>query len=740
MSDYQTFLKQKEFTVIPTGIENPKPINPYLFPYQRDIVTWALKKGRAAIFSSCGSGKSIMQIEWAKHVHEHTQGDILILAPLAVNLQTVEEGKKIGVEINHARKQSDVKPGLNITNYEMMHHFDASHFTGIVIDESGILKSFDGKYRNMIIESFHHTPFKLACTATPSPNDFMELGNHAQFLGLMSVPEMLATFFVHDGGETSKWRLKGHADKEFWKWIAKWAVMIQKPSDLGYSDDGFILPELTINQHTVEAQPINGMLFAFEANTLQERQKARASSIDERVKLCADIVNSTDESFLVWCNLNEESDKVTRAIPGAVEVKGSDSTEHKEKSMLDFAHGKIRVLISKPSICGFGLNFQVCHRMAFLGLSDSFEQYYQAVRRCWRFGQTKPVSVDIITSELEGAVVRNIQLKEERFEIMVKGITENMKEEMNREVHGATQKESDEYKIDENSGMNFELKLGDCVEMMKEIADNSIHYSIFSPPFSSLYTFSNSERDMSNCRSVDQFMEHMTFLMKELFRVIKPGRLLSFHCVNLPCTKNFNGYIGIRDFRGELIRAFEQAGFYFHSEVCIWKDPVVSMQRTKAIGLLYKQLKKDSNLSRQGIPDYLVTMRKPGDNPEPITKTESGFPLDLWQNYASPVWMDIKPSDTLNYKSARENEDERHITPLQLEVIRRALKLWTNPNDLILTPFAGIGSELVVSLEEGRRAVGIELKQSYYDQAVKNCHLAEKHKAMQLPLFELEGV
>ena len=267
----------------------------------------------------------------------------------------------------------------------------------------------------------------------------------------------------------------------------------------------------------------------------------------------------------------------------------------------------------------------------------------------------------------------------------------------------------------------YALYNGDSCEILLDIPDNSVHYSIFSPPFSSLYTYSNSDRDLGNCRTDNEFFEHFKFIVDNLYRVLKPGRLLSFHCMNLPTSKERDGFIGIKDFRGDLIRMFQAAGFIFHSEVCIWRDPVTAMQRTKALGLLYKQLKKDSAMSRQGIPDYLVTMRKPGENAERVTHTEGDFPCAMWQKYASAVWMDINPSDTLQYRSARENEDERHICPLQLQVIERGIELWTNPGDIVLTPFLGIGSEAYVALKMGRKAIGIELKDSYYRQAVKNC-------------------
>ena len=261
---------------------------------------------------------------------------------------------------------------------------------------------------------------------------------------------------------------------------------------------------------------------------------------------------------------------------------------------------------------------------------------------------------------------------------------------------------------------------GDSCEVLTEIPSDSVHFSIYSPPFASLYTYSNSDRDLGNSKDSAEFFEHFDFIVKELYRVLMPGRLMAVHCMNLPTSKARDGFIGIDDFRGDLIRLYERHGFIYHSEVCIWKDPVIAMQRTKALGLLHKQIKKDSAMCRQGIPDYLVVMRKPGDNPEPVTHTDDSFPVAIWQKYASPIWTDINPSDTLQYRSARDHDDEKHICPLQLTVIRRALNLWTNPNDIVLTPFMGIGSEVVTALENGRRAIGIELKDTYYAQAEKN--------------------
>ena len=439
MQDYQAFLDQKKLIIPASGIKvKSEIINNQLFDFQRDIVLWALQKGKAAIFAGTGLGKTLMQCEWATIISHFTGGKIIILAPLAVSQQTVREAEKFGIKITLCREQEDVQPGINITNYERMDKFDMSQFDGVVLDESSILKAQTGKIRTAIIEAFRLTPYKLACTATPAPNDHTELGNHCEFLGVMSATEMLSMFFVHDGGDTSKWRLKGHAVKDYWQWVASWAVMLTKPSDLGYVDDKYNLPPLRIHQITVKVESPTESLFAVEAQTLQERQAARRDSIDDRVKACANIVNQSDEPWLIWCNLNSESEALKHAIIGSVDVKGSDSPEHKEKSLLGFIDGDIKKMVTKASIAGFGLNFQICSKMAFVGLSDSFEQYYQAVRRCWRFGQTSPVDVYVITAETEGAVVANIERKEREFETMLSGMIAATQEITRKNIRGTT--------------------------------------------------------------------------------------------------------------------------------------------------------------------------------------------------------------------------------------------------------------------------------------------------------------
>ena len=441
MNDYQTFLQSKRLSTAPAGFAvAPGDINPILFNYQRDVVRWALKRGRAAIFSRYGTGKTPMQLEWSAQVVRETGGKVLILAPLAVARQTQREGVKFGISVTVCRTQADVQPGINITNYEMLPHFDPSAFVGVVLDESSILKSYDGKTRTAIIEAFSRTPYRLACTATPAPNDHMELGNHAEFLGILNRTEMLAMFFTHDGGDTSVWRLKGHARTIFWRWVATWGAMIRKPSTLGFDDGAYNLPPLHLHEHHVSFEmPMNGMLFATEAQTLSERREARRKSLDDRVAACADMVNaSATEPWVVWCDLNAEGDALQKAIPGSVQISGSDDVDTKESRLIDFAEGRTRVLISKPSICGWGLNWQHASHMAFVGVTDSYEAYYQAVRRCWRFGQSRDVHVHVFASKAEGAVVSNLKRKEREAGEMADALSEETRDAVMQEVTGMT--------------------------------------------------------------------------------------------------------------------------------------------------------------------------------------------------------------------------------------------------------------------------------------------------------------
>lgn len=439
---YEDFLHSKQITVVQSGFEKPRDdMNDRMFGWQKDIVFWALKKGRAALFEDCGLGKTIQQLEWAQSVSNHTGKPVLIVAPLAVAEQTKREGEKFGYTVTVCRTQKDAMDGINITNYEMLDHFDAEEYGGVALDESSILKNFTSKTRTQIIDKFLLTEYKLSCTATPSPNDYMELGNQAEFLGVMSRTEMLATFFLHDSGDTAKWRLKGHAEDKFWEWMATWAVVLTNPADLGYPGEGYDLPDMKTVEHLVspevETMNDNLTLITKVAKTLSERREARRNSLKERCQRAAEIVASDPENqWLIWCDLNDESALLTSLIPGAVEVRGADKPEKKTDALKGFTDGSVRHLVTKPSIAGFGLNWQGCHNMIFVGLSDSYEMMYQAIRRCYRFGQEETVSVHVVASEAEGAVKENVERKEAQCARMTAEMVKHTKQILEAEIRG----------------------------------------------------------------------------------------------------------------------------------------------------------------------------------------------------------------------------------------------------------------------------------------------------------------
>lgn len=729
--NYEDFVASKRRSEVATG-HKPADLNEHLFDFQNAIVSWAVRRGRAAVFADTGLGKTLMQLSWADEVASHTGGMVLVLAPLAVSEQTIEQGSTFGIDVRRvpAGGTPDA-PGVWITNYERMDVIDFESLHGLVLDESSILKAHDGKTRQRIIDAAQGIPYRLSCTATPSPNDFEELGNQCEFLGVMTRTEMLATYFVNDTGDTGTWRLKGWGASKFWEWMGTWSVVLRNPSDIGFDGSRYELPPLQYFEHVVETDPLGFDLFSRPALSLAERRKAQRDSIEARCKALSDVVNSDQsEPWLIWCHLNDEAAMLQSLIPGSVNVQGSDKPEDKTKNLLGFAHGDIRVLISKPKIAGFGMNWQHCARMAFVGLDDSFEKFYQAVRRCYRFGQKRSVQVHLFTAENEGQILANLKRKEHQHHEMSANMVEHMKDIMNQELAGQTNI-VDEYKEDTYEESGFTVHLGDCVKWSRRMADNSIDYSVFSPPFADLFVYSNSDHDMGNCKDDEEFAAQLKFLIAELFRIIKPGRNVSFHCMNLPTTKMRQGFIGLRDFRGTLIRAFQDAGFIYHSEVCIWKDPVVAMQRTKALGLLHKTIRENASMSRMGLPDYVVTMRKPGDCDERVTHGDD-LPVSMWQKYASPIWHDIDQGRTLNKLPARDENDEKHMCPLQLDVIERCIHLWTNPGDLVFSPFTGIGSEGFCAVKMGRRFVGTELKPQYWQLAVENIKDAQSD---QLGLF-----
>lgn len=699
--EYDEFIRSKIREAPQVGFEPYEWTGP-LFDFQKELTTRAIRAGRYAIFADCGLGKTLMQLEWQHQIKRHTGGRVLIVAPLAVRRQTQEEAEKFGYG------------EIEIINYESLHNVDPQDYAGVVLDESSILKNYTGKTKQALMDAFARTHYKLACTATPSPNDEMEMGNHAEFLGVMTRNEMLAMYFVHDGGQTSKWRLKKHARKDFYAFISSWASMISSPSDIGCAQDGYELPELRIIAHPIQTdKKDNGELFQSAAVNATGYNEELRRTKDARIKKAVELASESDGPVIVWCHHNDESAEITNKLSGFVEIKGSDKPEQKETALLEFGHGTYPGIVTKPKIAQYGLNYQNCHKQVFASVDFSFESLYQAIRRSYRFGQKHPVEIHLIVPDTMANVTESIERKHRQFD--------KMKEAMGRQIMTARKKK--EQKNMENVETDqYKIMHGDCVERIKDIPDHTIGMSVFSPPFSELYVYSDDHRDMGNSKDYKQFHKHFGYLVTELKRVMMPGRNVCVHCMDLPIQKGKEGFIGLRDFSGQIREAFENEGFVYHSRVTIWKDPVVEMQRTKALGLLHKQLKKDSAMSRVGIPDYVLVFRAPGENAAPIKQTVD---VDTWQKWASPVWYDINYSDTLNARQGRAEADEKHICPLQLPTIERLISLWSNHGDTVFTPFMGIGSEVYQAVMLGRYGIGIELKESYFTAAIENLKKAE---------------
>ncbi len=705
--NYSEFLESKQKNHVYSGFEiGESHLNKAMFPFQKFIVKRALMAGKYAIFADCGLGKTLMQLEWANQVSKRTNKRVLILAPLVVVEQTRRESYKFHIDIDL----------IDADNYEQLNNIDTTLYGGVVLDESSILKNYEGETKKLILDRFAKTPYKLACTATPSPNDPMELGNHSEFLDVMSRNEMLAMYFVHDGGETAKWRLKGHAVKLFYQFVGTWSIMLNKPQDIGFKMDGYNLPSLNlIEKQITTPKRENGELFNSAIISATNFNSELRASKKERLDAVIDILKSKpDENFIIWIKQNEEGEYLRKLLPEAIEVKGSDSDQWKKDKLLGFANNEFRILITKQKIASFGMNFQNCYNQIFPSLDFSFEGLYQAIRRSYRFGQEHEVFIYLITTDTMKNVLASIGRKQAQFQIM----QDEMAKAINANLNNQLMSESS-FDIEEEKNEWYQIKRGDCVQLIPEIPNESIGLSVFSPPFAELYTYSSHVEDMGNSKDYNEFLTQFSFLIKELHRVMMSGRNVCVHCMDLPIQKGKHGFIGLRDFSGLLLKAFEEAGFIYASRVTIWKDPVIEMQRTKALGLLHKQVKKDSTMSRVGIPDYVMIFRKDGERSNPVTNTH--IPVDLWQKYASPVWMDIDYGNTLQgFRNGREENDEKHICPLQLETIERLIHLYSNKGDTVFTPFMGIGSEVFQAVKMERKGIGFELKESYFDLAKSN--------------------
>lgn len=749
ITDYREFLETKQHHVLDMGIKiNRNDIHSKLFDWQKDIVMWSTKKGLAAIFLDTGLGKTLIQLEWARMMGENT----LIVAPLSVARQTVRMAKEtLNMDVRYIRQQSEITGDHKywITNYEMIDAFDYSQFGSVVLDESSILKSIGGHTRQRITELCQNVKYKLCCTATPAPNDYIELGNHTEFLGICKMSEMLATFFINANKEHTieiegktyrkkgsnkngtEWRLKHHAEKSFFQWLSSWAITMTTPSDLGYDDNGFILPELKITPIFISSdyKPKNQLFFT-ELHGIADRSNVRKSTVQGKLETLKQIVDGDSGQWIIWCGLDDESRLAKSLYTDAVEVKGSDKLESKIQAIEDFQDTKIRIMVTKTKIAGYGMNFQQSHNQVFFGMNDSWESFYQAIRRQWRYGQTQPVNVYLILHDVETEIYQNVMRKDAMARRLKTALIAQIKDFEKGELALDAQIKAD-YNIRTEIGEDFTAMLGDSCERLKEIETDSVDLSVYSPPFADLFTYSATERDLGNSRDWSEFFEHYKFIIREVLRVTKPGRLTCVHTSDIPAMAQKDGYIGIKDFPGEVIRAYQKEGWVFVGRAFVPKNPQAQAIRTHSSALLFVSLRRDSSDSRPALIDQILLFKKDGENEVPVLPVKNGeIDNETWIKWANGIWDGISESDTLQYSKARGFDDEKHICPLQLGTIERCIKLYSNPGETVLTPFMGIGSEAYMALMLGRKALGIELKPEYYQTAIKNLKEAVETKNM----------
>lgn len=725
MEKYESFLNNKRKYHRETGFEAvDNNFIEQIKPFQKYLVKRALKVGKFAILSDTGTGKTLMQLQWANLVAKENSMSVLILCPLAVSKQTINEAIKFGLmceKLSTNENEQIVqlqKVGVYISNYEQLNNIDCSKFSGVVLDESSILKNFNGATKTLIIDKFKNTPYKLACTALMSPNDDLEIGNHAEFLNVMSSKDMRSIFFTTEKNraEGNKYRLKRHGIDDFFAWVNSWACMIKDPSDIGFDSEGYVLPKMNIieRQVDVEMSDINGsQLFKDNRVSATVFNAELRDSTEQRMNEVANIVNNEkpNETFLIWVNIDVEAELLLKLIPDAIEVSGKQTLEIKEKRLHGFANNEFRVLITKKKIAQYGLNFQYVKNanMIFASLDFSFEGMYQSMRRMYRFGQKNEVNIYMITIATMENVKHTLEEKERNFNrlrtTMVKMMNKNKKYEL-KDI------ERKEFKSDKCLVVQ-----GDSTQLIDELEDNSIDFTFFSPPFSNMYVFSNALQDLSNCTDYNEFMTHFEFLIPKLYAKMRSGRMVAMHIMQTTSLKGDDGYYSIKDFRGDVIRLFEKYGFFFHAETTIRKDPQLAAVRTKNHQLMWGTTKKNSLVNRPGLADYIIVMRKDEqvDTERPVCRN---LPFDKWCLYAEPIWDDINESDTLKFRLAQGQGDERHITATQLEPIKRLLMMYTNEGDTCYTPYSGSGSELFQYLTYGCKAVAHELKESYFNQSV----------------------
>jgi DNA modification methylase len=772
--EYQEFLESKRVIVNPSGFNiGIDDLNPMLYDYQKDIVKLALWKGRFLLLQDCGLGKAPESLEWAHHVKEHTGKPVLIVAPLGVTYQLEQESIKFNRLTRRIREPDQIGFHNVVINYEILHKFKdhAERFGGIVFDESSIFKSLAGKTRKLALEMAEQISLRLCASATPSPNDYDELLRQAEILGVMKEKEAKALFFIQDGNQANKWRLKGHSVDDFWEWVSEWSVAMRIPSDLGYSDEHFTRADLHIHEIVVPGKPYKDdqgqmSLFPLEAKTMTERRQARKSTIIERVTEMKELLNgsgkihdyipdfSDNEPMIIWRQFLAEADEVCKQIPEAVDIRGSQSQSEKENHIFDFSRGDTQIIVTDPRMFGHGMNWQHSRIQFFIGLSDSYESIYQAIRRQWRNFQMRDVHVFFITASTEGAVVKNVKRKEQQHNEMYDQIVMRMAKHYSHKVAQIGRQEM-EYKVDKFETENSTVYLGDSTEMLSNEPDDSIHLTITSVPFPAMYTYTNSARDAGNCKSGEETTDHIKYIMEQVYRVTMPGRLCCIHLTQEPMFKWKDGHVGRIDFRGDIIRMMQEMGWVYWSEVSIVKNPQMKAMRTNDSGLTQASVHKDMTRAAPAMNDYVVIFKKLGDGvPVPALispkydKWDGWLNMDDWVTLAhgvwqfedesallplpEEIWLDIQESDVLrlNGKQAhtlgRTEEDEKHLCPLQNGVVERLVMMYSNQGERVLDPFSGQGTTGYWSIKHGRYYVACELKESYWKLSQRVIDKAEQ--------------
>jgi DNA modification methylase len=819
MKPYDEFLQEKQIIHRSTGFNvDEDDIHPIALPHQNATIRYALRKGKAAILHDTGLGKTLDQLEWARLVSEHTDKPVLIVMPLWVAYQTIDDAKKLlNMDLPFAKDKMSIAPGVGVyvTNYEILHKFSSVDFGGLSFDESSIFKG-DGKFFERAKKLSKGVDFVLCASATPSPNSIEEMGRQAEVLGIMTVAEMKATFFVNrqdkkktdlstgikqkknldqipftelvsDDVKNRKkarqgWELRPHAREKFYKWLASWAMAVKLPSDIGFNDEGYILPKLTITPIFIDAGYVpNDQLVFTGLGGVSVRSKVRELTLEPKCQMAVELIGDSTDQWTVWCGLNPEANLMKKLLGDkAVNIQGSDKLSKKIEGLRSFVQGETQILVTKTKICGHGSNFQNCHKAIFVGLSDSWESFYQAIKRFHRFKQTKDVEIYVILAEEEREIWENVERKGREAEMMTAKLIENASQYQLEELDMKAS-ESATYTEDEIKTEQYHIMLGDATEWLKKIASNSVGLSNYSPPFEDLFVYSNSERDLGNSGSKEDFYKHYEYIVNELFRVTMPGRKTVVHVADIHARKNKDGFLGLIPFSDRVVQLYSDCGWDYQGRIPIAKNPQAAAIRLKAHELMFATMKRDASRLMPVQPDYFLVFTKPGKNPEPILPMKNGeMNEDTWIEWAgntwlngefekiedgtlteqdfveiarqaykhytsgNPIWDDIRETEVLAHKGKGgrrlDENDTKHICPLQLEPVERAIKLWSNPGDTVLDPFLGSGTTVHQAVKFGRYGMGIELKPEYfYDLAVKNIEEAVR-LSKEEDLFSLAGI